>query len=82
MINGTRSRTLLPGRPDTVGVTASDNRPFVEAVPRYRTGIPWRDLPERLGDWKNVPIQPLGGLWCVGKGSFCIWLPMRTMNTR
>src|SRR4029077_13461457 len=46
---------LLPGRPDTVGVTASDNRLFVEAVLyRYRAGIPWRDLPERFGDWKNV----------------------------
>jgi transposase len=32
-----------------------DNRLFVEAVLyRYRAGIPWRDLPERFGDWKNV----------------------------
>lgn len=46
---------LLPGRADTVGVTARDNRLFVEAVLyRYRAGIPWRDLPERFGDWKNV----------------------------
>lgn len=46
---------LLPGREDTVGVTAADNRLFVEAVLyRYRAGIPWRDLPERFGDWKNV----------------------------
>lgn len=21
---------------------------------RYRTGIPWRDLPSRFGDWENV----------------------------
>jgi transposase len=21
---------------------------------RYRAGIPWRDLPERFGDWKQV----------------------------
>jgi transposase len=21
---------------------------------RYHAGIPWRDLPERFGDWKNV----------------------------
>ena len=50
-----RIMNLLPGRPDTVGVTASDNRLFVEAVLyRYRAGIPWRDLPERFGDWKNV----------------------------
>ncbi|WHZ15758.1 MAG: Mobile element protein [Nitrospira sp.] len=28
---------------------------FVEAVLyRYRAGIPWRDLPERFGDWKNT----------------------------
>jgi transposase len=46
---------LLPGRPETVGVTAKDNRLFVEAVLyRYRAGIPWRDLPERFGDWKIV----------------------------
>jgi transposase len=39
----------------TVGVTAADNRRFIEAVLyRYRAGIPWRDLPERFGDWKNV----------------------------
>jgi len=36
-------------------VIAKDNRLFVEAVLyRYRTGIPWRDLPERFGDWKAV----------------------------
>jgi transposase len=46
---------LLPGREGHVGVTAADNRLFVEAVLyRYRAGIPWRDLPERFGDWKNV----------------------------
>jgi transposase len=50
-----RIRDLLPGRADTVGVTAKDNRLFVEAVLyRYRAGIAWRDLPERFGDWKAV----------------------------
>ena len=50
-----RIRELLPGREGHVGVTATDNRLFVEAVLyRYRAGIPWRDLPERFGDWKNV----------------------------
>jgi transposase len=50
-----RIKDWLPGQPGTVGVTASDNRLFVEAVLyRYRAGIPWRDLPERFGDWKNV----------------------------
>ncbi len=33
----------------------SYNRSFVEAVLyRYRAGIPWRDLPERFGDFRVV----------------------------
>lgn len=41
---------LLAGREGAVGVTAKDNRLFVEAVlDRDRAGIPWRDLPERCG---------------------------------
>ena len=50
-----RIKDFLPGREGHVGGTAVDNRRFVEAVLyRYRAGIPWRDLPERFGDWKNV----------------------------
>ena len=50
-----RIKALLPGREGHVGVTAKDNRLFVEAVlHRSRAGIPWRDLPERFGDWKKV----------------------------
>jgi transposase len=48
-------RNELPGRAGSVGVTAADNRRFVDAViHRYRTGIPWRDLPESFGDWNNT----------------------------
>lgn len=50
-----RIKHLLPGRKGTVGVTAKNNRLFVEAVLyRYRAGIPWRDLPERFGDFRVV----------------------------
>src|ERR1700693_5809571 len=50
-----RIKDLLPGRKGHVGATARDNRLFVEGVLyRYRAGIPWRDLPERFGDWKQV----------------------------
>ena len=50
-----RIADLLPGRPGHVGVTAKDNRLFVEAVLyRYRAGLPWRDLPARFGAWKKV----------------------------
>ena len=42
----------MPGQP---GATAKDNRLFVDAVLyRYRAGIPWRDLPERFGDFRVV----------------------------
>ena len=50
-----RLQDLLPGRPGHVGVTARDHRLFVEAViDRYRPGIPWRELPARLGDCRVV----------------------------
>ncbi len=50
-----RIKDFLPGQDGHRGVTAVDNRLFVEAVLyRYRAGVPWRDLPERFGDWKNT----------------------------
>jgi transposase len=48
----------LPGQSGHVGVTAKDNRLFVEAVLyRLRAGIPWRDLPERFGHWHRVYVR-------------------------
>ena len=63
-----RIKDLLPGREGHVGVTARDNRLFIEAVLyRYRAGIPWRDLPERFGPWKAVHTRHSrwaeGGVW-------------------
>ena len=53
-----RIKNLLPGCEGHVGVTARDNRLFVEAVLyRYRAGIPWRDLPERFGDFRVVHVR-------------------------
>jgi transposase len=50
-----RIKDFLPGREGHVGGIAADNRLFVDAVLyRYRTGVPWRDLPARFGDWKIV----------------------------
>jgi transposase len=63
-----RIKDLLPGREGHVGVTAKNNRLFVEAVLyRYRAGIPWRDLPERFGNWKQVHTRhtrwAASGVW-------------------
>jgi transposase len=51
-----RIEGLLPGRPGSVGRNSDvGNRLFVEAVIwKFRSGAPWRDLPERFGAWKNV----------------------------
>jgi transposase len=46
---------LLPGKTSDSGVTARDNRLFLEAVLwRVRAGLPWRDLPGEFGHWNTV----------------------------
>ena len=48
-----RLQPLLPSRAQGRKATRGD-RLFVEAVIfRAKTGIPWRDLPERFGSWKS-----------------------------
>ena len=50
-----RIKDLLPGQPGDPGVTAKDNRLFINAVLWIaKTGAPWRDLPERFGPWGSV----------------------------
>jgi transposase len=46
---------ILPGREGDPGGHGEDNRRFVNAVIWIaRTGAPWRDLPERYGNWNSV----------------------------
>jgi len=67
-----RIKDLLPGREGHVGVTARDNRLFVEAVLyRYRAGIPGRDLPEWFGEWKQVHTRLGSGNGSFGPGRRC-----------
>jgi transposase len=50
-----RIKDILPGQPGDPGVTAKDNRLFINAVLWIaKTGAPWRDLPERFGPWGSV----------------------------
>ena len=53
-----RIEQLLPGKAGDRGVTAKDNRRFVEAVLWImRTGSPWRDLPAELGHWHRTFVR-------------------------
>ena len=63
-----RIKDLLSGKATDCGVTAKDNRLFIEAVLyRYRAGIPWRDLPERFGDFRVIHTRHIRwshkGIW-------------------
>src|SRR4051812_11074371 len=49
-----RLKKVLPQRRTGPASTLGDRR-FVDAVLyRAKTGMPWRDLPERFGPWKTV----------------------------
>ena len=53
-----RIKDHLPGKATDRGVTARDNRRFLEAVLWInRTGSPWRDLPEEFGYWHRVDVR-------------------------
>lgn len=82
MTNGNGLSISLPSRAGTVGVTAKDNRLFLEAVLyRYRTGIPWRDLSSYFGNWSVVHTRfshwAKSGLYLKFSST---WLLMSIMN--
>jgi transposase len=50
-----RVEPLLPSSQGCPGRPYRDHRQVVEGIIyRYRTGIPWRDLPEVFGPWQTV----------------------------
>jgi transposase len=63
-----RIKDHLPGRAGQPGVTAKDNRLFIDAVLWIaKTGAPWRDLPERFGNcnsvWRRFDRWARKGVW-------------------
>ena len=89
-----RIENHLPGRPGHVGRNSEGgNRLFVEAVIwKFRSGAPWRDLPERFGDWKNThrrfsyrrsfASRLVGHKTVFGRIFSKSWRMTPTMNTR
>jgi hypothetical protein len=77
-------KDLLPGKPGDVGVTARDNRRFVEAVLyRYRAGIPGVTCPSDSATGRT----PIGGSAGgprreYGSASLNTWPPTPTTNMR
>jgi transposase len=58
-----RIEPLLHGKASDRGVTAKDNRLFVEAILWIaRTGAPWRDLPDAFGRWHTAYMRY--NRWC------------------
>lgn len=52
-----RIKDLLPAKQGYSGPKA-DNRLFVNAVMHVaKTGVAWRDLPERFGKWNSVYVR-------------------------
>ena len=53
-----RIANFLPGKVTDCGVTAKNNRLFVEAVLWIvRTGSPWRDLPSDFGHQHRIDVR-------------------------
>ena len=63
-----RIKDLLPGKAGDPGVTAKDNRLFIDAIVwMAKTGAPWRDMPERFGNsnsiWRRFDRWSKKGVW-------------------
>jgi len=61
-------KDILPGRVESVGRTAGDNRVFVNGVLWIlRSGAHWHDLPERYGKYKSLHKRfsrwAVSGVW-------------------
>ena len=63
-----RTEGFLPGRLGSVGVTARDNRVFVNGVLWVlRSGAHWKHMPAEYGNWKSAHKRftrwAKGGIW-------------------
>ena len=78
-----RIKDILPGREWFVGVTAKDNRLFIEAVLyRYRAGIPWRDLLALTGIFSIKAIKAVAVERTLLLSSGMLWVNMVLRSLR
>ena len=60
-----RLAPLLPLRKPPTGQPNKDHRTILDGILwTLRTGVPWRDLPERYGPWSTVASRY--GRWRAG----------------
>ncbi|MGW7342647.1 transposase [Streptomyces sp. NPDC054854] len=69
-----RIEPLLPDRAPRRGGRWRDHRLVIDAIAfKYRTGTPWRDLPELFGSWKvahnRLRTWAMDGMWAKGPRS-------------
>ena len=78
-----RIKDILPGREGHVGVTAKDNRLFVEAVIyRYRAGIPGGTCRNALATRsRSIRASRAGPRAGYGRSCLRCWRAMRIMST-
>ena len=78
-----RVESFLPGRPGWVGVTARDNRTFVNGVLWVlRSGAQWKDLPRGTATGKASTNVSLAGPGLEsGRGSSKCCCTTRTTDT-
>ncbi|MBT2896243.1 transposase [Streptomyces sp. McG3] len=63
-----RIEPLLPDRTPKRGGRWRDHRQVIDAIAfKYRTGLPWTDLPEHFGSWKGVRRTPGAVRWSASR---------------
>ena len=82
MISGNALSSCSPAELEPAESTAKNNRLFVETVLYcYRVGIPWRDPPERFGNFRVIHTRHTCWIKCgLCQRVFEVWLSIETIS--